>query len=147
MLTVKTYVVRRLGKPHGPWQALGRMVTFAFAAPSFAAFWYYWNPVYGYYLYYWAYRPLRRVVPRAPALVLTFATCGFLLHDLPHLPFTGIPLITTWFVVLSIGVLLGEAVRMDLSRRPRSMRVVVNAMYLVTSFEVARRLSLMLFRT
>ena len=143
-VSLQRYVDQRLGSPTGAWDALRRMFVLAFTASSFAAFWRYWNPVYGYYLYYWAYRPLRRLVPRPVAVVVTFAGCGLLLHDLPHLPFTGIPLITMWFVVLSIGVLLSDALRMDLSGQPRMLRVASNVLYLVVSFDVGRRLALLI---
>jgi hypothetical protein len=118
----------------------------SFGAKSFAAFWRYWNPVYHYYLYYWCYRPLRSFLPRPVALALTFAACGFLLHDLPHLPFTGVPLITIWFSLLAVGVVAGELLRMDLSRRRFTVRVMVNVVYLAGLLEVARRLSVQLFR-
>jgi hypothetical protein len=45
-------------------------------APSFAGFWRRWNPVWGYYLLYWCYRPARRVLPRAAAVLVTFAASG-----------------------------------------------------------------------
>ena len=118
----------------------------AFGAPSLIAFWRYWNPVYGYFLHYWAYRPLRRYLPRPIALVLTFALCGFLLHDIVHVAFTGIPLITLWFVVLGALAYVSEVLKMDMSRRAYAVRAGVQLLYLVGSFEVARRLALLLFR-
>ena len=78
---------------------------------------------------------------------MPFAVCGFLLHDLPHLPFTGVPLITVWFVLLAIGVIAGELLRVDLSRAPIAVRVTVNVVYLGGLFELARRLSIQLFRS
>lgn len=144
-LSVRDYVFIRLGTPHGPWQAAQRMLMRSFGAKSFVAFWRYWNPVYGYFLYYWSYRPLRRYLPRPIALVLTFALCGFLLHDIVHLAFTGMPLVTMWFVVLGVGAYISEALRMDLSRQPYTVRAGTQLLYLLGSFEAARRLVLLLF--
>jgi hypothetical protein len=122
------------------------MLARSFGARSFVAFWRYWNPVYGYFLYYWSYRPLRIYLPRPIALVLTFALCGFLLHDIVHIVFTGVPLVTLWFVVLGGVAYVSDALRMDMSRRPYVVRAGVQLLYLVGSFEVARRLALFLFR-
>jgi hypothetical protein len=143
---VKEYINHRLGKPEGPWPAVRKMINRSFGARSFTAFWHYWNPVYGYYLYYWFYRPLRRFMPRPAALLLTFAVCGFLLHDLPHLPFSGVPLITLWFLLLGAGVIISEALSMDLSRQSFIVRATVNVLYLAGSFEGGRRIALWLFR-
>jgi len=52
----------------------------SFSAPSFAGFWRYWNPMFSYYLYYWCYKPLTRVLPRSLAVTLTFAVSGAV-HD------------------------------------------------------------------
>ena len=54
----------------------------SFGAGTFGSFWEYWNPVYGYFLAYYVYRPLRTIMPRWVAVWLTFAACGFFLHDL-----------------------------------------------------------------
>jgi hypothetical protein len=121
------------------------MLSRSFGAKSFASFWRYWNPVYHYYLYYWSYRPLTSLLPRPVAVLLTFAVCGFLLHDLPHLPFTGVPLITVWFLFLGAGAIAGEQLRMDTSKLPYAARSGINAIYLLGSFEVARRVAILVF--
>ena len=143
--TLRAFVTRRLAHPRGPWQAAQRMLALSFGAGSFAAFWRYWNPVYHCYLYYWCYCPLTRFLPRPVAVLFTFAVCGLLLHDLLHLPFTGVPIITVWFVLLAAGVVAGECLGMDLSHRSLALRALVNAIYLVGLFEVSRRASLQLF--
>jgi len=62
--------------------SLPTMLHRSFGAHSFRAFWRYWHPVYGYFLRYYCYLPLRRFLPDSLSLVLTFALSGFLLHDL-----------------------------------------------------------------
>jgi D-alanyl-lipoteichoic acid acyltransferase DltB (MBOAT superfamily) len=46
------------------------------AAPSLAEFWRTWNPVWSYYLAAWCYRPVRRVLPHAAAVMVTFTASG-----------------------------------------------------------------------
>jgi D-alanyl-lipoteichoic acid acyltransferase DltB (MBOAT superfamily) len=104
-----------------------------FGAPSLAAFWRRWNPVYGYILYYYSYRPLLQVMPRTAAMMLTFVACGFLLHDLPAWLFTRQvlpPGATIAFFLFGIGAVISDRVQMDLSRWPVIGRVTVNLTYL-----------------
>jgi hypothetical protein len=122
------------------------MLSRSFGAKSFASFWRYWNPVYHYCLYYLSYRPLSRLLPRPVAVLLTFAACGLLLHDLPHLPFTGVPLITVWVLFLGAGAIVSERLRMDTSKLPYAARTAINAIYLLGLLEVARRVSILVFK-
>jgi hypothetical protein len=104
-----------------------------FGASSFDEFWRRWNPVYGYFLYYFSYRPLRRVLPRPLAVLVTFVACGYLLHDLPAWIFARRALppgATITFAFFAVGAIVSGAVGMDLSRRPVWVRVVTNAAYL-----------------
>lgn len=141
----RDFTMKRMGNPTGPWDALGRMFSLSFRAKSFADFWRYRNPVYHYFLSYWIYRPIRRVLPRSVAVLLSFTFCGFFFHDLFLLPFTHMPLITVWFLFLGAGVVAGEIFQMDLSFRPPLFRIVINAVYIVGLFELARRVTLVLF--
>ena len=105
-----------------------------FGASSFAHFWQLWNPVYGYYLYYYSYRPLARVVPRAIALLATFALCGFALHDLPAGLFARRvlpPGATIAFVLFGLVVVVSEWFHMNLATWPMFARAALNVTYLV----------------
>jgi hypothetical protein len=99
-------------------------------AGSFAGFWNYWNPIWGYGLARYVDSPLRRVVPPAVALIMTFVVCGGL-HDLVIIAIRGSMtlLFTSWFLFLGVGVVLGDAVGMDLSSRPWWIRACVNLIY------------------
>ena len=100
-------------------------------AGSFASFWLYWNPVFGYYLGRYVDSPLRRVLPRPAALVLTFVLCGGL-HDLVTMAVRGAValLFTPWFFLLGIGVVLGRSVGMDFSSRVWVVRAGINLTYI-----------------
>lgn len=144
MLTLSQYVHRRNGVPLGMSGALRNMLRRSFGAGTFAGFWRYWNPVFGYGLARYVNAPLRRVLPSTIALILTFVVCGFF-HDLIAMsirrsatfPFT------TWFLLLGVGVVLGGSVGMNLSNQPWAIRAGVNLAYLVLCLAlalVARRL-------
>jgi hypothetical protein len=81
-LTLTQYLRFRLGSRGGKTAWFNFFIK-PFGATSFAQFWRLWNPVYGYFLYYYSYRPLSRVMPRAGAMLATFVACGFFVHDLP----------------------------------------------------------------
>jgi D-alanyl-lipoteichoic acid acyltransferase DltB (MBOAT superfamily) len=117
--------------PFGAKGALGNMMQRSLGARSFAGFWRYWNPIFGYGLGRYVFVPLKSVTPPALALVVTFVVCGAL-HDLVTMLVRGSAafLFTPWFFFLGVGVLLGGAVGMDLSGRPWSVRAAVHLAYL-----------------
>jgi hypothetical protein len=141
-ISVRVFVLQRLDNPTGPWSAVKKMFRLSFGAKSFTEFWRYWNPVHHYYLSNYIYKPVRKVLPRSFAVIITFVFCGFFLHDIVHIAYTGIPLITVWFMLLGIVVLIGEFLNMDLSSRSGVFRVIVNLVYLLATFEIARRLAI-----
>ncbi len=112
-------------------------------ASSFAGFWRAWNPVYGYFLYYYSYRPLAVFLPRAAAMLFTFVVCGFVLHDLPAWALTTRvlpPGATIVFILFGLGAVLGEAFHMDLSRYPLLARAGFNIVYRTSSTTGSRAL-------
>jgi D-alanyl-lipoteichoic acid acyltransferase DltB (MBOAT superfamily) len=126
------YLQHRLGREGGRTAWFNFFIK-PFGAASFAEFWRLWNPLYGYFLYYYSYRPLSRIMPRRVAVLVTFILCGFLLHDVPAwlavrrvLP----PGATIAFTLFGLGVVMSEALRMDLSRWPLAGRAAVNIAYL-----------------
>jgi hypothetical protein len=112
-------------------------------ARSFADFWRLWNPVYGYVLLFFVYRPLRQRLPRPAAVYLTFLVSGFLLHDLPF-SLSGdlargqvaFPAVTLLFAVFGALALLSEALRLDLARYPWWLRAASNLAWLAIAFGV-----------
>ena len=137
-MTLSEYVRRRNGVPLGASGALRNMLDRSLGARSFAGFWQYWNPVFGYGLAKYVHSPLLRVVPPAAAVIVTFAVCG-LLHDAVTMGIRGSPtfLFTPWFTLLGVGVVLGRAVGMDLSSRSWAGRATVNFTYIVVCLSLA----------
>ena len=130
--TLEEYVVLRNGVPLGDGRSLRNMLERSFGAASFAGFWQYWNPIWGYGLGRYVYAPLRRVLHPAVAFILTFAISGGL-HDLATMAVRWSPafLFTPWFVLLGMGAVVGRVAGMDLGQRPFWLRAAVNLAYLV----------------
>ena len=130
-VTLAQYIRRRNGVPAGAPGSLRNMLRRSLGAGSFAGFWRYWNPVFGYYLGRYSYAPLRRVLPGPVALVLTFVLCGAV-HDLATTAVRGSPafLFTPWFFLLGLGVVLGRAAGVDFSSRPWIARAGIQLLYL-----------------
>lgn len=114
-----------------------------FFAPSLHLFWRYWNPVYGYYLGKYVYRPCRRLFPHPVCVVITFAFCGLVLHDMlgwpaaivyGRLPF---PIITVWFTMIAVVVVVSEACRLRFDGLRASLRPLVHAGYLAVTLSLA----------
>jgi hypothetical protein len=53
-------------------------------AATFAGFWRYWNPIWGYYRSRYVNVPLRTIMLAAPAAIATFAASGAI-HDVADL--------------------------------------------------------------
>ena len=131
-LTFAQYLRFRLGSKGGK-SAWFNFFIKPFGASSFAEFWRLWNPVYGYFLYYYSYRPLSRVMPRTPAMLITFVACGFFLHDLPAWVFSRRilpPGATIAFLMFGLGAVASDRFHMDLSRWPLPARAAINVIYL-----------------
>ena len=129
-LTLAQYIRRRNGVPAGSPGSLRNMLRRSLGAGSFAGFWQYWNPVWGYGLARYVYSPLKRVFPTTAALIMTFVVCGAL-HDSVIMAVRGSAtfLFTPWFFLLGVGVVFGRAVGMDFSSRPWLIRARVNLTY------------------
>lgn len=136
-LTLAQYVERRNGVPLGDSNSLRNMLQRSFGAASFARFWQYWNPIWGYGLGKYVYSPLHRILPSTIALIVTFVVSGGI-HDLATMAIrrSGAFLFTPWFFLLGVGVVLGRAVGMDLSSRPWFVRASVHLTYLAACLAV-----------
>lgn len=130
-LTLIQYVHRRTGVPLGHSDSLRNMLYRSLGAGSFAGFWQYWNPIWGYGLGKYIYSPLQQFLPPVVALILTFVISGGI-HDLVTMAVrrSGAFLFTPWFFLLSIGLVIGRALELDFSERSWLTRVGINLTYL-----------------
>jgi hypothetical protein len=113
----------------------------AFGAGSIGEIWQYWNPVYGYVLGYFVYRPLRRFVPRPIAVWLSFVVCGLALHDLVGWTLARqvrFPEMSLLFALFGAEVVLADYLHLELSSRPLFVRLAVNGGWLLGAWAIAR---------
>lgn len=136
--TLTDYVRQRNGVALGARGSMGNMLYRSFGATSIAGFWRYWNPIFGYYLHRRIFSPLRHFTPRWIALILTFVFCGAL-HDGVTYIVRGSTafLFTTMFMFFAVGVLVGAVARLDMSKMPWFVRVIINLSYLATCIALA----------
>lgn len=129
---------RRNGLAMGARGSLTNMLQRAFGASSFAGFWQYWNPIFGYGLNRMVYTPVSRIAPRWLALLTTFVASG-LVHDAVTLAVRGSTafLFTAFFFLCALAVLVGEAAAMDLSRYRWGARAAANAAHLALAAALA----------
>lgn len=131
-MTLAQYIVHRNGVPAGAPGSLRNMLERSFGAPTFGGFWQHWNPVFSYGLGRYIHSPLKRHIPPALALVLTFVVCGALHDGVTTLVRGSLAfLFTPWFFMLGVGVLLGRVAGINLAGRPWFFRAAVNLFYLL----------------
>ncbi|MCC2615895.1 acyltransferase [Aestuariibacter halophilus] len=130
-LTLRAYVKQRNGVPLGGKGSLGNMLYRSLGASSFAGFWRYWNPIWGYYLGRYSYAPLRRWIPDAPALLLTFALSGAV-HDLAVALLRGKwdLLFTLWFSIMASVVIVTEQLKLSSQGWPVAARMFLNLFWM-----------------
>ncbi len=139
-MTVEEYIKYRMGTLN-PLKVFQKMFTKPFKASSLRKFWWYWNPGYGYFLLYYCYSPLRKVISPPFALILTFLVCGFS-HDILYLVPMAIinngkiplPFVTTWFLLMSVGILIAEYTRADFGKVRPEFRPVLHLGFLALTF-------------
>jgi len=126
-LTLEAYVKHRNGVPLGASSSLQNMLVRSFGAGTFAKFWQYWNPIWGYALGRYIYAPLNRFLPASVSLILTFAISGGI-HDLATMLVRGAPafLFMSWFFLMGVVVVFGRLLKLDYSAHPFLIRVAIN---------------------
>jgi len=145
MITLTQYIDHRLGNT--PKEQAKNFLGRPFGSQSLSAFWQYWNPVWGYYLFYYCYRPLRRFLPRSVAVLLTFFFCG-LIHDLPfalaaYLMHGTFPLftLTVFFSLIGFLVVITEIFRIRFANSPIFLRWILHSLILFLCYWAAIHLT------
>ena len=126
-MSLTDYVHYRNGVPLGAPGSLQNMLVRSFGAGSFAKFWQYWNPIWGYALGRYIYAPLNRFLPASVSLILTFTISGGI-HDLATMLVRGAPafLFMPWFFLMGVVVVFGRLLKLDYSAHPFLIRVAIN---------------------
>ncbi len=131
-MSLTDYVQYRNGVPLGASGSLQNMLIRSFGAGTFAKFWQYWNPIWGYALGRYVYEPLNRFFPSSVSLISTFAISGAI-HDLATMLVRDAPafLFTPWFFLMSIVVVFGQLLKLDYSKQAFQVRVAINVTFIL----------------
>jgi hypothetical protein len=137
-LNLSDYVKRRNGVPLGHRDSLRHMLNRSLGAGKFSIFWKYWNPILGYYLGKYIFKPLKFIFPPALSLIFTFIICGFI-HDLAImlLKWKFTILLTPWFLCMGLSVVLGDYAKIDYAKFPWMGRAAINILVISSCFLIA----------
>ena len=129
--SLREYVRRRNGVALGGAGALREMLRRSLGAKSFTVFWQFWNPIFGYYLGRYVYRPLRSLgLPIASATIITFCVSGGV-HDLAATAVKQqlIFICTPWFFFMAVGLVISRSLNMDMSSLRWGVRATAHIAY------------------
>ena len=113
--------------PLGNSDSLRNMLFRSLGAGNFSIFWQYWNPIWGFYLGKYIFKPLKLILPQALSLIITFTVCGFI-HDLAIMlsKWKFILLLTPWFLFMGLSVNLSNYAKINYSKFPWIVRAGIN---------------------
>ena len=137
-MTLTEYILKRNGVPLGNPHSFRNNLARSLGAKNFSTFWTYWNPIFGYYLGYYVFKPLRNYTPVGVALVITFFFCG-LFHDFVTFLFIRKTsfLFSIWFLLMAFGVLITKHLKQDYTNQPWIIRAFANLLILGSSLFLA----------
>lgn len=126
-MNLSDYIKRRNGVPLGHGDSLRNMLSRSLGAGKFSIFWQYWNPIWGFYLGIYIFKPLKLMLPQALSLIFTFVVCGFI-HDLAImlLKWKFTLFLTPWFLFMGLSVILSDYTKFDYSKLPWITRAAIN---------------------
>ncbi|MCX2745338.1 acyltransferase [Mangrovivirga sp. M17] len=126
-MTLTDYIKKRNGVSIGSPKSLRNNLYRSLGSKNFSTFWNYWNPIFGYYLGKFIFKPLKRFLPVALSLLLTFIFCG-LIHDAVTTIYRGELsfFFSIWFLIMGLAVLITRILRHNFSRQSWVVRASVN---------------------
>jgi len=134
MVTLREYVRKRNGVPLGAKGSLRNMFYRSLGSNQFSGFWHYWNPIWGYYLGKFIFKPLRNKLSINVSIILTFFVSGFI-HDLvvSVIYFKIFILITPWFLLMGLLVITSNELGILIKSPIWIYRALVNIGYIGSS--------------
>lgn len=137
-MSMTDYVQYRNGVPLGASGSLQNMLVRSLGAGTFAKFWQYWNPIWGYALGRYIYEPLNQFLPSSVSLILTFVISGGI-HDLATMLVRGAPafFFTPWFFLMGLVVIFGRLLKLDYSNQTFQVRVAINLTFILVCLMIS----------
>ncbi len=141
-MTLSEFVLRRNGVPLGAGDSLRNMLSRSLGAGTFSEFWQYWNPIWGYYLGMYIFKPLKSILPSSLALIITFVACGFI-HDLAVMliKWKFSLLLTQWFLIMGLSLIFGKYTNINYSKFHWIVRAAINTAVIAGCFFVAQQIN------
>lgn len=126
-ITLLDYIRKRYGVSIGGSKSLRNNLYRSFGSKNFSTFWNYWNPIFGYYLGKYIFKPLKQIFPVSISLLLTFLICG-LIHDAVTTIFRGkiSVFFSIWFLLMGLAVLLTRTLKHNFSKQLWVVRASIN---------------------
>lgn len=126
-MTLTDYIKKRNGVSIGSPKSLRNNLYRSFGSKNFSTFWNYWNPIFGYYLGKFIFKPLKNVFPVTIAFLLTFIFCG-LIHDTVTTIVRGKTsfFFSIWFLLMGTAVLLTKFLNHNFSTYKWIARAIIN---------------------
>lgn len=126
-MTLTEYIKKRNGVSIGDPKSLRNNLYRSLGSRNFSTFWNYWNPIFGYYLGKFIFKPLKKILPVALALVFTFIFCG-LIHDAVTMLVRGKTsfFFTLWFLLMGLAVLISRFLKHNFSGQTWIIRAIIN---------------------
>lgn len=126
-MKLSEYVKKRNGVPIGHQKSLQNNLQRSLGANNFSSFWNFWNPIFGYYLGKKIFKPLKKIIPVAFAVIVTFVFCGFI-HDIVTTLVRGklSLFFSVWFLLMGTSVVLSKNSNYNLSNKKWLFRAFIN---------------------
>lgn len=126
-ITLTEYIKKRNGVAIGSPGSLRNNLYRSLGSRNFSAFWQYWNPIFGYFLGKFIFKPLKNFFPVTIAFLLTFLFCG-LIHDAVTALVRGKTsfFFSIWFLVMGIAVLITKFLNHNFAEKKWITRASIN---------------------
>jgi hypothetical protein len=126
-MTLTDYIKKRNGVAIGSSKSLRNNLYRSLGSKNFSTFWTYWNPIFGYFLGKFIFKPIKKVFPVTVALVLTFVFCG-LIHDFVTTVVRGKTsfFFSVWFFNMGVAVLITKFLNHNFSNHTWITRAIIN---------------------
>ncbi len=126
-MTLSDYIKKRNGVSIGSPNALRNNLYRSLGSKNFSTFWSYWNPIFGYYLGKFIFKPLKKVLPPSISVIVTFIFCG-MLHDTvtTFLRADVSIFFSIWFLFMGLAVLITRFLNHNFSKQIWITRASIN---------------------